>query len=326
VSPSHHHHARAAGHAHEDEAGHSHPHRPDPHVVPSMDARLALSLALNLIFVAIEFGYGWVANSVALIADAGHNLSDVLGLGATLAAVMLARRPATGRFTYGLRRASVLAALGNAVLLLFASGAIAWEAVQRLLEPQPVAASIVMVVAGIGLVINAGSAWLLSSGHRHDLNTRSAYLHMLGDAAVSAGVVLSGLIILRTAWTWVDPLVSLVVVAVILVATWGLLRDALHLSMDAVPRHVDLGQVQMYLTTRSGVDGVHDLHVWGMSTSEAALTVHLVAPTVGPNDDDFRDAIATELRRQFGIRHATLQIECVRCHQACEDEEASSIA
>jgi cobalt-zinc-cadmium efflux system protein len=290
-----------------------------------VDGRLVLAAALNLVFVGIEFGYGVVANSIALIADAGHNLSDVLGLVATLAAVILARRPASDRFTYGLRRASILAALANAVLLLFASGAIAWEAVQRLLAPEPVGASIVMLVAGIGLLVNVGSAWLLSAGHPHDLNTRSAYVHMLGDAAVSAGVVFSGLVVLRTGWTWVDPLVSLGVVAVILIATWGLLRDALHLSMDAVPRYVGLEQVKTYLATRTGVDEVHDLHVWGMSTSEAALTVHLVAPTVNPPDDEFRDSIAAELRHRFAIRHATLQIECVRCQQACEDDEGPPI-
>jgi cobalt-zinc-cadmium efflux system protein len=301
-------------------------HRPhdggETSVARPMDGRLAVAVALNLIFVGVEFGYGVVANSIALIADAGHNFSDVLGLAATLAAVVLARRPARGRFTYGLRRASVLAALGNAVLLLCATGAIAWEALQRLLAPRPVGASIVMLVAGIGLLINAGSAWLLSAGHPHDLNTRSAYVHMIGDAAVSAGVVLSGLVVLRTGWMWVDPLVSIGVVVAILVATWGLLRDALQLSMDAVPRYVGLDQVKAYLATRTGVDEVHDLHVWGMSTSEAALTVHLVAPTVNPHDDEFRATIAGELRHRFAIRHATLQIECVRCHQACEDDEA----
>ena len=265
-----------------------------------MRGRLAIAIALNLTFVGVEVVYGFIANSVALIADAGHNLSDVLGLVATLLAAVLAMRPARGRFTYGMRRASVLAALGNAVLLLFTSGAIAWEAVQRLLAPQPVGGVIVMIVAGLGMLASGASAWLLgAAGHTHDLNIRSAFLHMVGDAVVSAGVVLSGLIILRTGWTWVDPLVSLIVVSVILAATWGLLRDALHLSMDAVPRRIDLHEVHAYLSTCSGVAEVHDLHVWGMSTSEAALTVHLVAPNVSPNDDQFRNSIVDELRTRF---------------------------
>jgi len=231
-----------------------------------MQGRLALAVSLNLIFVGVELAYGLIANSIALIADAGHNLSDVLGLAATLVAAMLALRPASGRFTYGMRRASVLAALGNAVLLLLTSGAIAWEAVLRLLEPQAVGGLVVMVVAGLGMIISGGSAWLLG-GHSHDLNIRSAFVHMVGDTVVSAGVVLSGLIILRTGWTWVDPLVSLIVVTVILASTWGLMRDALHLSMDAVPRRIDLQEVHTYLSTCIGVTEVHDLHVWGMSTS-----------------------------------------------------------
>jgi cobalt-zinc-cadmium efflux system protein len=242
----------------------------------------------------------------------------VLGLVATLVAAVLATLPARGRFTYGMRRASVLAALGNAVLLLFTSGAIAWEAVQRLLEPQPVGGVIVMIVAALGMLASGASAWLLgAAGHAHDLNIRSAFLHMVGDAVVSAGVVLSGFIILRTGWTWVDPLVSLIVVTVILAATWGLLRDALHLSMDAVPRRIDLHEVHTYLATCSGVAEVHDLHVWGMSTSEAALTVHLVAPSVSPHDDRFRNSIVDELRTRFGIRHTTLQVEYDSCQRAC---------
>jgi cobalt-zinc-cadmium efflux system protein len=307
-----------AHHSHDHGHDHGHHHGHGTAAVPSMQGRLALAVVLNLVFVGVELVYGLIANSIALIADAGHNLSDVLGLAATLVAAVLAVRPASGRFTYGMRRASVLAALGNAVLLLFTSGAIAWEAVQRLLEPQPVGGLVVMVVAGLGMIISGGSAWLLgAAGHAHDLNIRSAFLHMVGDAVVSAGVVLSGLIILRTGWTWVDPLVSLIVVTVILAGTWGLMRDALHLSMDAVPRRIDLHAVHTYLSTRTGVAEVHDLHVWGMSTSEAALTVHLVAPNVSPNDDDFRNSIVDELRMKFGIRHTTLQVECDSCERAC---------
>ena len=308
-------------HAHDHGHGHGHGHQHHPahdHAPPSIRGRLAIAVALNLTFVGVEVVYGIIANSVALVADAGHNLSDVLGLVATLVAAVLATLPARGRFTYGMRRASVLAALGNAVLLLFTSGAIAWEAVQRLLEPQPVGGVIVMIVAALGMLASGASAWLLgAAGHAHDLNIRSAFLHMVGDAVVSAGVVLSGFIILRTGWTWVDPLVSLIVVTVILAATWGLLRDALHLSMDAVPRRIDLHEVHTYLATCSGVAEVHDLHVWGMSTSEAALTVHLVAPSVSPHDDRFRNSIVDELRTRFGIRHTTLQVEYDSCQRAC---------
>jgi cobalt-zinc-cadmium efflux system protein len=314
IAPTHEHHA----HGHEHSHGHGHNHAHESAAAPSLRGRLALAVALNLAFVGVELVYGFIANSIALIADAGHNLSDVLGLAATLVAAVLAVRPASGRFTYGMRRASVLAALGNAVLLLFTSGAIAWEAVQRLLEPQPVGGVIVMIVAGLGMLISGSSAWLLgAASHAHDLNIRSAFVHMVGDAVVSAGVVLSGLIILRTGWTWVDPLVSLIVVIVILASTWGLLSDALHLSMDAVPRRIDLHEVHAYLSTRAGVAEIHDLHVWGMSTSEAALTVHLVAPTVSPHDDEFRNSIVDELRHKFGIRHTTLQVEFDRCQRAC---------
>ncbi|HEY5102667.1 MAG TPA: cation diffusion facilitator family transporter [Steroidobacteraceae bacterium] len=308
-------HAHCHGHDH----GHAHGHAPEEAPPPSMHGRLVLAVSLNLIFVGVELSYGFIANSIALIADAGHNLSDVLGLAATLVAAILAMRPASGRFTYGMRRASVLAALSNAVLLLFTSGAIAWEAVQRLLEPQAVGGLVVMIVAALGMLISGGSAWLLGgAGHTHDLNIRSAFVHMVGDAVVSAGVVVSGLIILRTGWTWVDPLVSLIVVAVILASTWSLMRDALHLSMDAVPRRIDLQEVHTYLATCVGVTAVHDLHVWGMSTSEAALTVHLVAPKVSPNDDQFRNTIVDELRAKFGIRHTTLQVECDDCERACD--------
>jgi cobalt-zinc-cadmium efflux system protein len=307
---------QALGHGHSHGHGDNHGH--DHAGAPSLQGRLAFAVALNLVFVGVELAYGFIANSIALIADAGHNLSDVLGLAATLVAAVLTVRPATGRFTYGMRRASVLAALGNAVLLLFTSGAIAWEAVQRLLEPQAVGGAVVMIVAALGMLISGASAWLLgAASHAHDLNIRSAFLHMVGDAVVSAGVVLSGLIILRTGWTWVDPLVSLIVVIVILAGTWGLLRDALHLSLDAVPRRIDLHEVHRYLSTRTGVAEVHDLHVWGMSTSEAALTVHLVAPTVSPHEDAFRNAIVDELRNKFGIRHTTLQVEFDRCQRAC---------
>jgi cobalt-zinc-cadmium efflux system protein len=318
IAPTNEHRAalQAQGHGHSQGHGHNHTH---DHAAPaSLQGRLAFAVALNLVFVGVELAYGFIANSVALIADAGHNLSDVLGLAATLVAAILAVRPATGRFTYGMRRASVLAALGNAVLLLFTSGAIAWEAVQRLLEPQAVGGAIVMTVAAVGMLISGVSAWLLgAASHAHDLNIRSAFVHMVGDAVVSAGVVLSGFVILRTGWTWVDPAVSLVVVTVILGATWGLLRDALHLSMDAVPRRIDLHEVHAYLASCSGVAEVHDLHVWGMSTSEAALTVHLVAPTVSPHDDVFRNSIVDELRNKFGIRHTTLQVEFDRCERAC---------
>ena len=280
---------------------------------------MAIAVALNLIFVVIEGGSGFLSNSVALIADAGHNLSDVLGLVCAWAAMYLGRRPPGARFTYGLGRSSVLAALTNAVLLLTACGAIAWEAVSRLASPPAVAGTVVMSVAASGIVVNGLSAWMLHAGSHGDLNRRSAYIHMLGDAAVSVGVLLSGAIIMYTGWSRLDPIVSLLIVAAILVSTWGLLRDSLHLSLDGVPASVNTSAVMSFLAGQRGVTDVHDLHIWALSTTSVALTAHLVVPDRGA-EDALLDSVTPSLKRRFHIHHATLQIERDRCEHGCEAE------
>jgi len=309
-----------------DHAGHDHDHghtqeRGHAHGIAAqgINTRMAIAVALNLIFVVVEAGFGFLSNSVALIADAGHNLSDVLGLVFAWTAMYLGRRPPGARFTYGLGRSSVLAALANAVLLLLACGAIAWEALGRLASPPAVAAGTVMGVAASGIVINGTSAWLLHAGSHGDLNRRSAFIHMLGDAAVSVGVLLSGTLIMFTGWSRIDPIVSLLIVTAILVSTWGLLRDSLHLSLDGVPASVNSSAVMSYLADQRGVTDVHDLHIWALSTTSVALTAHLVVPDRGA-DDALLDSITPNLKRRFHIHHATLQIERDRCEHGCEAE------
>jgi cobalt-zinc-cadmium efflux system protein len=278
----------------------------------------AIGIGLNLSFVAVEFTYGVLANSVALMADAGHNLSDVLGLAIAWIASVLARRAPSSRYTYGLGGSSILAALFNAVLLLLAVGAIAWEAVLRLFHPEPVASGTVMIVAAVGIVVNGVTAALFASGRKGDLNIRGAFLHMIADAAVSAGVVVAGLAILSTGWFWLDPLTSLVIVGVIVWTTWSLLRDSLAMSVGAVPASIDPQAVRGYLCSCAGVAAVHDLHIWPLSTTENALTAHLVFPGGHPGDE-FLAVAANELRQRFGIGHTTLQIEIseeTACHLA----------
>jgi cobalt-zinc-cadmium efflux system protein len=311
--------APAPGHAH----GHSHAHG-HAHVISpdGVSLRMGIAVALNLVFVVVEGGFGFMSNSVALIADAGHNLSDVLGLVCAWGALLLGRRPPGAKFTYGLGRSSVLAALANAVLLLLACGAIAWEALSRLGSPPEVAGRTVMIVAAIGIALNGISAWMLHAGSHGDLNRRSAYIHMLGDAVVSAGVVLSGLLIIWTGWSLIDPLVSLVIVAVILVSTWRLLRDSLTLSLDGVPASVNSSAVLSYLADQRGVTDVHDLHIWALSTTSVALTAHLVVPDRGA-EDALLTSLTPDLKRRFQIQHATLQIERDRCEHGCEDEAAA---
>ena len=275
-----------------------------------------VAIALNSIFVAVEFGYGYAANSTALMADAGHNLSDVLGLVLAWAAVVVGRKTPNERFTYGLRSSSILAALANAMLLLVACGAIGWEAVQRFAQPPAVASLTVMAVAAIGMVVNGLSAWMFMKGSAGDLNIRGAYLHMAADAAVSLGVVVAGLVMLFTGWYWLDPLVSLVIVAVIVIGTWGLLRESMHLALNAVPPHIDLSAVAGYLRELPGVTDIHDLHIWGMSTTESALTVHLVMPNGYPGDGVI-DNITQVLTQRFSVHHSTLQIEQGTTQHAC---------
>ncbi|MDA8109429.1 MAG: cation diffusion facilitator family transporter [Betaproteobacteria bacterium] len=267
-----------------------------------------LGMALNLGFVAAEVGFGFYANSIALLADAGHNLSDVLGLGLAWGASLLARRPPAGRFTYGLRGSTIWAALANALALLVATGAIAWEAVLRIAQPAAVAGATVIAVALAGVAVNAGTAALFLRAQREDLNARGAFLHLAADAAVSLAVAGSGAAILWTGMDWIDPAMSLVVAALIVASTWGLLREALALALHSAPRSIALAEVRRYLCGLPGVAGVHDLHVWAMSTSENALTAHLVMPAGHPGDA-FLERVAEELRARFLIGHPTLQVE-----------------
>lgn len=302
-------HARDDDHGH-DHAGDDHKHGGPGHVhAPASFGRaFAVGIILNTVFVAVEAGYGFYANSMALLADAGHNLSDVLGLAVAWIAVILAKRIPTPKYTYGLGASSILAALANAMLLLVAVGAIAWEAIGRFWDPAPVTGVTVMVVAGIGILINGVTAFLFSSGSKGDLNIRGAYLHMAADAAVSAGVVVAGLLIILTDWTWIDPAVSLVIVIVILWSTWGLLKGSVAMSLNAVPEGIDAAGVRDYLAGLPGVTDVHDLHIWPMSTSETALTVHLVVPE-GSSGDQFLVHVRTVLLQRYRIQHATLQVE-----------------
>jgi cobalt-zinc-cadmium efflux system protein len=306
-----------SGHAHDHDAhGHAHVHAP-----ASFGRAFAIGIALNLGFVVVEALYGVIGNSVALLADAGHNLSDVLGLGVAWLASVLARRAPTERFTYGMRGSSILAALFNAVFLLVTVGGLSWEAIRRLGSPEPVAGRTIMIVAAIGIVVNAVTAWLFASGRKDDLNVRGAFLHMASDALVSVGVVAAGLLILLTGWLWVDPAVSLAINAVIVWGTWGLLRDSVGMSMAAVPPQIDPGAVRAFLVSRAGVVAVHDLHIWGMSTTENALTCHLVMPDGHPGDAFLHD-LARDLVRRFRIVHPTVQIEVdpdTACAQAPDE-------
>ncbi|KQP79208.1 MULTISPECIES: cation diffusion facilitator family transporter [unclassified Methylobacterium] len=294
-------------HSAEGHAGHS--HGPGhSHAPASFGKAFATGIALNVGFVAVEATYGVLGNSMALLADAGHNLSDVLGLVVAWVAMVLAKRAPSARYTYGMKGSSILAALFNAVFLLVAVGAIAWEAIQRFGEPVPVAGKTVMVVAAVGILVNGITAWLFASGAKGDINIKGAFLHMAADAAVSAGVVIAGLVILYTGWTWLDPVVSLAIVAVIVWSTWGLLRDSLTLSLAAVPPGIDPAAVRSHLEGLPGVTTLHDLHIWAMSTTETCLTAHLLMPGGRP-DDVFLMNAAAGIKERFGIGHTTLQVE-----------------
>tara|TARA_R110002049_G_scaffold4601_5_gene32581 strand:+ start:804843 stop:805751 length:909 start_codon:yes stop_codon:yes gene_type:complete len=268
----------------------------------------AIGVALNLIFVAIEASYGWWANSLALLADAGHNLSDVLGLLIAWGGYALSKVAPSRDRTYGWRGSTILAALFNALILMIAVGAIAWEAIGRLAEPSEVPATVVIVVAGIGVVINTVTALLFLRGRDNDLNIRGAYLHMAADALLSLGVVVAGILIAWTGWLWIDPTTSLVIAVVILIGTWGLLKESLNLALQAVPSGIDIDAIHQFLEQLPGVTDVHDVHVWAMSTTEVALTVHLVKPS-GTNDDELLRNTAESLHHRFNIGHATIQIE-----------------
>lgn len=267
-----------------------------------------LGISLNLAFILLEIVYGLQANSVALLADAGHNTSDVIGLFLAWGAVLLAKRKPSSKYTYGLGGSSIIAALGNAVLLLVAVGGIAWESVQRFSDPQPTMGSTVMIVAACGILINGATAFMFMRGRHHDLNIKSAYLHMAADAAISAGVVVAGAVMMFTGWLWLDPVVSLFIALIIVYGTWDLLRDSLSMALHGVPKGIDAGNVRAYLSGLKGVKSVHDLHIWAMSTSETALSAHLLMENGHPGDDFLR-GISEDLKHIFHIVHATIQIE-----------------
>lgn len=307
-----HNNAHDHGHdCHSHSGGHHHHGDPNNH-----GRAFIIAITLNSIFVVVEFAYGFVANSTALMADAGHNLSDVLGLLLAWGAAILTRKAPSERYTYGLRSTSILAALANAMFLLVACGAIAWEAVQRFSQPPAVAGLTVTLVAAVGIVINGLSAWLFMEGSKGDLNIRGAYLHMAADTAISLGVVLAGAAMMLTGWYWLDPVVSLVIVALIVIGTWSLLRESVQLALSAVPAHIEMSAVDAYLRQCPGVTDIHDLHVWGMSTTESALTVHLVIPEGYPGDG-FMDDITRTLKERFSIQHSTLQVEQGTTDHAC---------
>jgi len=293
------------GHSHTHDAGHDHGH---VHAHTAFGAAFAIGIALNLGFVVVEGVFGLIANSMALIADAGHNFSDVLGLVMAWGAAILVQRKPSQRFTYGLRSTTILAALTNAVLLLISVGAIGFEAFQRLFDPSPVVANTVIIVAAVGIAVNTATALLFMSGRKGDLNIRGAFLHMAADAVVSAGVVAAGFVIAATGWQWIDPAVSLAIVVVIVWGTWGLLRDSVAMSLHAVPSGIDPQAVREFLVGQPGVREVHDLHIWAMSTTETALTCHLVMPGGFPGDEALV-TVTSALRERFAIPHATLQVE-----------------
>jgi cobalt-zinc-cadmium efflux system protein len=290
-------------------------HHSHGHAQVNYGRAFAIGIALNLAYVVGEVIAGIVSGSLALLADAGHNLGDVLGLSLSWGAAVLSRRQPSGRFTYGLRSSSILAALANAIILLVVTGGIAWEAIWRISHPMPVASGIVVAVAAIGIFVNGGTALLFASG-TGDLNIKSAFFHLAADALVTAGVVAAGIVIWLTNWLWLDPLVSLIVSAVIVFGTWGLLKSAIGLALDAVPEGLDAAAVRAHLLDLPGVAGLHDLHIWGMSTTETALTCHLIMPAGHPGDTTL-NAMAQQLHHRFGIQHATIQIELADSDEAC---------
>ena len=296
------------GHSHGKalEQGHDHAHG-HSHAPKDFGRAFLIGIILNTGFVVIEAVYGWLSGSMALIADAGHNLSDVLALLLAWGASAAAKRPATQRFTYGFKSSTILAALANAGLLLIAIGAILFETLRRVAEPAPVQGETMAIVAGIGIIVNAGTAALFLKG-QDDINIRGAFLHMAADALVSLGVVLAGLAILWTGERWIDPAVSIAIVLVIAWGTWGLLKDSVAMSLLAVPKTVSQSGVYAYLAGLPGVEAVHDLHIWPMSTTETALTAHLIIPTGHPGDQFLRD-VAHDLEHHHRIGHTTLQIE-----------------
>ena len=314
-----------------DQDHHSHPHHHGDdhanhmlagaigghvHAPVAFGRAFAIWIGLNLVYVAAEAFYAIAAHSLALLADAGHNLGDVLALLAAWAAAILATRRPSHRFTYGFGRTSVLVALGNAMALLLITGGIVWEAIRRLIEPMPVAGVTIMVVAAIGIVVNGLTAWMFMAGRKGDLNIRGAFLHKASDALVALGVVIAGSLILFTGWLWLDPAISLVVSAVIVIGTWSLLVESVRLALDAVPLGIDRAKVEDYLSGLPGIVEVHDLHIWGLSTTNSALTAHLVCADDAPRDILLPQVFA-DIRKRFGIGHATIQLETAELARLC---------
>ncbi len=277
------------------------------HTTQNYGKAFGIGIALNTIYVVVEIVYGFIANSSALLADAGHNASDVFSLILAWIAIKIATKKPSKRYTYGLRKTTILASLFNGILIVVAAGFIAYEAIDKFQKPSPVAGNIVMIVAGIGLIVNTGTALLFWKGQKGDLNVRGAFLHMAADALVTLGVLLGGLAIKYTGLEWIDPVLSLIIVVVILYSAWGLLRDSLEIAVDAVPRNIDIDEVEEFLNNLKGVEEVHDLHIWAMSTSETSLSAHLVVPN--GCQDQFLYDIREKLHAQFEITHTTLQIE-----------------
>jgi cobalt-zinc-cadmium efflux system protein len=303
-------------HDHDHPAGHGHGHSHGPN---SFGRAFAIGVTLNLVIVAAELVFGYLANSLSLISDAAHNFTDVVGLLLAWGGAWLAARQPTARYTYGFRRASILAALANAALLLVATGGILIEALHRFQNPQPVATGTVMAVAALGIVVNGATAVMFMSGRKDDLNIKGAFLHMVGDAGISFGVVVGAALVAVTGWLWLDPAISVAIAVAVLWSSWGLARDSINLALDAIPREINHEAVQAYLRGLPGVSEVHDLHIWAMSTTETALTAHLVRPGAGL-DDRMLHETCRQLELRFKIRHATLQIEAgdteFECHLA----------
>ena len=297
---------------------HSHSHHHHHETGNNHGKAFAIGIGLNVIFVAIEVIYGLLANSSALLADAGHNASDVLSLVFAWTAAWLATIKPTGKYTYGLRKTTILVSILNALLLFGAVGFIAWDAIEKISNPEPVAGTQVMIVAGIGVVINTVTALLFMKGQKEDLNIKGAFLHMAADAGVSLGVVIAGLLINYTGALWIDPLTSFLIITVVLWGTWSLFTDSLKLALDAVPNHINLEEVRKFLEKQEGVANVHDLHIWAMSTTKVALTVHLIMPE--GNDDAFLARLQEDLEHQFGIGHTTFQIEQQQIESNCNTD------
>ncbi|HEX4235436.1 MAG TPA: cation diffusion facilitator family transporter [Caldimonas sp.] len=309
-------HAHTHGHSHPH--GHAHAHGPvAADAVPSLERAFAIGIAINVAFVVVEAYYGWRADSLALLADAGHNLGDVLGLVLAWAGAFAGRLAPDARHTYGWKRASILAAFANSLLLLVAIGSLAWAAIGRLSAPAPIAAGTVMAVAAIGIVVNGATALLFLRGSHGDLNARGAFIHMAADAAVSAAVVVAAALTVWLGWSWLDPVASLVIACVILLGTWGLFRDSLHLMFDGVPTSINLDAVRAELAALPGVACVSDLHVWATGTTDVALTAHLTMPG-GPPGDAFYRAAAGRMHERFAIDHVTLQATSVALMTPCD--------